>query len=392
MIETVEERQRARVSRRRVQVRRRRAALAAMAAVALVAGVAVGAGGGEEAQEAAPEASPQAREQLPPPEESIDRLTLEQQVGRLVILRFAGTEAPEYVRRVLGEGRAAGAILFRDNVTDPVQLRALTRSLRRAGRGVLVCVDQEGGPIRTVPWAAPERAAPAQQAFGAVREDSQAGGRDLRAAGINVTLGPVADIPSVDGSVMTNRAFTADPTAAIAAVAESVAGWHDGGVATTVKHFPGLGGATVNTDEGSAVVDRTREQLEEDLGPYVFAISQRTEFIMASHAVYPALDDERIASQSPEVIEGLLREELGYDGVVMTDSIEAEAVQAVSGLEEAAVASVEAGADVILTTGRGSYIRVYRALLARARGNRAFRERVRESATRVLAAQSSANG
>ena len=191
---------------------------------------------------------------------------------------------------------------------------------------------------------------------------------------------------------MTNRAFTADPTAAIAAVAESVAGWHDGGVATTVKHFPGLGGATVNTDEGSAVVDRTREQLEEDLGPYVFAISQGTEFIMASHAVYPALDDERIASQSPEVIEGLLREQLGYDGVVMTDSIEAEAVRAVTDVEEAAVASVEAGVDVILTTGRGSYIRVYRALLARARGNRAFRERVRESATRVLAAQSSANG
>src|SRR5688500_934977 len=392
MIETVDERERARASRRRVHVRRRRAALAAAAVIALVAGVAVGAGGGEGPREAAPEASPQGREQPPPPEEAIDRLTLEQQVGRLVILRFAGTEAPEYVRRILGEGRAAGAILFRDNVTDPVQLRALTRSLRRAGRGVLVCADQEGGPIRTVPWAAPERAAPAQQAFGAVREDSQAGGRDLRAAGINVTLGPVADVPSVDGSVMTNRAFTADPTAAIAAVAESVAGWHEGGVATTVKHFPGLGGATVNTDEGSAVVDRTREQLEEDLGPYVFAIRQGTEFVMASHAVYPALDDARIASQSPEVIEGLLREQLGYDGVVMTDSIEAEAVRAVTDVEEAAVASVEAGVDVILTTGRGSYIRVYRAVLARARGDRAFRERVRESATRVLAAQSSANG
>ena len=140
------------------------------------------------------------------------------------------------------------------------------------------------------------------------------------------------------------------------------------------------------------MVDRTREQLEEDLGPYVFAIQQGTEFIMVSHAVYPALDDERIASQSPEVIDGLLREQLGYDGVVMTDSIEAEAVQAVTDVEEAAVASVEAGVDVILTTGRGSYIRVYRALLARARGNREFRERVRESATRVLAAQSSANG
>ena len=370
-------------------MRRRRAALAVAAVAALVAGLALGAGSDE-----APQPAREAQRPAPaePPEQAVERLSLEQQVGRMVILRFAGTEAPEYVRRVLREGRAAGAILFRDNVTDPVQLRALTRSLRRAADGVLVCVDQEGGPIRTVPWAEPERAAPGQQAFGAVREDSLAAARDLRAAGINVTLGPVADIPSVEGSVMTNRAFTADPTGAIAAVAESVAGWHEGGVATAVKHFPGLGGATVNTDEGPATIERTRTELNEDLGPYVFAISQGTEFIMASHAVYPALDDERIASQSPEVIDGLLREELGYDGVVMTDSLEAEAVQAVADVEEAALASVEAGVDVILTTGRGSYIRVYRALLARAHRDAAFRERVRVAATRVLAAQSSLDG
>jgi beta-N-acetylhexosaminidase len=192
--------------------------------------------------------------------------------------------------------------------------------------------------------------------------------------------------------VMTNRAFTADPTGAIAAVAESVAGWHEAGVATTVKHFPGLGGATVNTDEDSATVERTRAELNEDLGPYVFAIRQGTEFIMASHAVYPALDRERIASQSPAVIDGLLRGDLGFDGVVMTDSLEAEAVQAVADVEEAALASVEAGVDVILTTGRGSYIRVYGALLARARQDAAFRERVRASAARVLAAQSSRDG
>jgi beta-N-acetylhexosaminidase len=389
MIGAVQERDRVRASRRRAQVRRRRAALVAAAVAALVAGLAVGAGSDE-----APQPAREAQRPAPaePPEQAVERLSLEQQVGRMVILRFAGTEAPEYVRRVLREGRAAGAILFRDNVTDPVQLRALTRSLRRAADGVLVCVDQEGGPIRTIPWAEPQRAAPGQLAFGAVREDSLAAGRDLRAAGINVTLGPVADIPSVEGSVMTNRAFTSDPTGAIAAVAESVAGWHEGGVATAVKHFPGLGGATVNTDEGPATIERTRTELNEDLGPYVFAISQGTEFIMASHAVYPALDDERIASQSPEVIDGLLREELGYDGVVMTDSLEAEAVQAVADVEEAALASVEAGVDMILTTGRGSYIRVYRALLARARRDAAFRERVRVAATRVLAAQSSLDG
>jgi beta-N-acetylhexosaminidase len=388
MIGAVQERDRVRASRRRAQVRRRRAALVAAAVAALVAGLAVGAGSDE-----APQPAREAQRPAPaePPEQAVERLSLEQQVGRMVILRFAGTEAPEYVRRVLREGRAAGAILFRDNVTDPVQLRALTRSLRRAADGVLVCVDQEGGPIRTVPWAEPERAPPAQEAFGAVREDSRAAGRELHELGINVTLGPVADVPT-EGSVMTNRAFTSDPAAAAAAVAESVAGWHEAGIATTVKHFPGLGAATVNTDEGSATVERTRRQQTQELAPFAYAIQQETEFVMASHAVYPALDGERIASQSPAVIERLLREELGFEGVVMTDSIEAEAVQAVTDVEEAAIASAEAGVDVILTTGRGSYNRVYRALLARARRDAAFRERVRVSATRVLAAQSSLDG
>jgi beta-N-acetylhexosaminidase len=109
---------------------------------------------------------------------------------------------------------------------------------------------------------------------------------------------------------------------------------------------------------------------------------------MASHAVYPALDGDRIASQSPAVIDGLLRGELGFDGVVMTDSLEAAAVRAVADVDAAALASARAGVDVMLTTGRGSYIRVFRALLAEARRSPAFRARVRSSAARVLAARS----
>jgi beta-N-acetylhexosaminidase len=375
--------------RRREQVRRRRLALAGAAAVAFLGGVAVGAGGEQEAPPGR-EAGTAAPGEAPVP--AVDRLTLEQQVGRMVILRFAGTEPPGYVRRALGEGRAAGAILFRDNVADPEQLRRLTRALRAASPEPLICVDQEGGAIRIVPWAEPERSAPEQQAFGLVREDAEAAGRDLRSAGVSVTLAPVADIPTVEGAAMADRAFTTDPDAATAAVAEAIGGWHEAGIATTVKHFPGLGGATVNTDDGPSVIERTRDQLEDDLQPYVIAINMETEFVMVGHATYPALDGENIASQSPEIVDGLLRDRLGFEGVAMTDSLEAGAVQAVTDVEEAALASVRAGIDVILTTGRGSYTRVYRALLAEAREDEAFRERVRASAARVLAAQSSTHG
>jgi beta-N-acetylhexosaminidase len=385
-----------RTRRRRQEVRRRRLAVAVVAALALIAGVAVGAGG--ETERTPSQGEPQAdapgggeAEARPP---AVDRLSLEQQVGRMVILRFAGTEAPGYVRRVLRQGRAAGVILFRDNIADPVQLRRLTRSLREASPDPvpIICVDQEGGSVRNLPWAEPERSAPEQQAFAAVREDSKAAGQDLREMGINVTLGPVADVPTVEGAAMAERAFTTDPKAAVAAVAESIGGWHEAGIATTVKHFPGIGGATVNTDDGPATIDRTRQQLEDDLRPFIFALEMETEFVMAGHAIYPALDAEHIASQSPAIVDGLLRGELQYEGVVMTDSLEASAVQAVTDVEEGALASARAGVDVILTTGRGSYIRVFRALLAEAERDPAFRDRVRDSAARVLAAQSSMDG
>jgi beta-N-acetylhexosaminidase len=389
-------RSRAHLRRRRQQVRRRRLAVATLAALAFLAGLLIGAGDGDDPAPGtgAAGSGEAARTPAEPPVPPVDRLSLEQQVGRMVILRFAGTEPPGYVRRALGEGRAAGAILFRDNVIDPAQLRRLTRALRRASPHIapLICVDQEGGAIRIVPWAEPERSAPEQQAWGEVREDARAAARDLSAAGINVTLAPVADIPTVEGAAMADRAFTTDPDAAAAAVAESVGGWHEGGVATTVKHFPGLGGATVNTDEGSAVIERTRAQLEDDLQPYATAIGMETEFVMVGHATYPALDGDNIASQSPAIVDGLLRDELGFEGVAMTDSLEAAAVQAVADVEEAALASARAGIDVILTTGQGSYTRVYRALLREARRNEAFRERVRASAERVLAAQSSDDG
>jgi beta-N-acetylhexosaminidase len=368
-------------------VRRRRLAVAAAALAALVLGAVIGAGAEEKrtSPPAAPTSTPAPAERA---RAAVDRLSLEQQVGHLVILRFAGTTAPGYVRRALRDGRAAGVILFADNVVSPDQLRKLTRALSAP----IVCVDQEGGDVRILPWAPPQGAAPDQAAAGTVRADARAAGEALRSAGVTVTLAPVADVPTVGGAALAGRAFSSDPDEAAAAVTDSIRGWHEGGVATTVKHFPGLGGATVNTDDGPSKIARTRAELDRDLVPFRAAIDAGTEFVMAGHANYPALDGLHIASQSRAIVDGLLRRELGFDGVVMTDSLEAAAVQEVADVDAAAVASVDAGVDVILTTGRGSYIRVYRALLARAKADRAFRARVRESAARVLAAQSSMDG
>jgi beta-N-acetylhexosaminidase len=373
--------------RRRLQrrdvVRRRQLAVLAMAAVALLAGAVVGAGaGGEPAARKGPAAKGGT------PLRVATGLSLEQQVGQLIILRFAGTTAPAYVRRALRRNRVAGAILFRDNASSPDQITALTRQLRASAGAAtpLVCIDQEGGGIRILPWSPPSAAQPDQAAAGTVGSDARAAAVALRGQGIDVALAPVADVPDVSGSAMSGREFSSDPEAAGQAVAAAVKGWRAGGVLPTLKHFPGLGGATVNTDDGPATVSRTRDELGEDLVPFRAGIAAGAPLVMLSHAVYTALDPGHIASQSPAIAHDLLRGELGFKGVTMTDSLEAAAVRAVTpDPGTAALASVDAGVDLILTTGRGSYIRVFRALLARAKAERAFRARVGESAARIVA-------
>jgi len=369
-------------------VRRRRAAVAASAAAAFVLGASFGASG-EETQ------SPPAERRAPavaaaptasPAPAKVRALPLEQQVGKLVVLRFEGTGAPAYVRRALRRGQAAGAILFRDNIVSPEQLRSLSRQLRRGSPATpIVCTDQEGGAIRNLRWAPPHTGQPGQ----IPGRDARAGARALRQAGINVTLAPVADVPSVAGAAMESRAFSRDAQAAAAAVRAAVNGWAAGGIAATAKHFPGIGGATMNTDHGSAMIDDAPTGA--DLLPFRAAIQARVPLIMSSHARYPRLDGDRIASQSPKILRTLLRDQLKFEGVVMTDSIEAAAARATGSTEQIAIRSVRAGNDIVLTTGQGSWLRVYRALLREARASRSFRARVEASAARVTALQDTLN-
>jgi beta-N-acetylhexosaminidase len=351
-------------------VRRRQLSVLAAAALAFAAGAALGAPGSDEAR-------PPRRAAAPPARAAVRRVPLERQVGELVVLRFDGTTAPSYVTAILRRGWAAGAILFGDNIASPAQLRALTARLRAASAQTpILAVDQEGGTVRALPWAPPVAAAAAQRPG----PDARAGARALRAAGLNVALAPVADL--AEGPALAARSFGADPRRVSAAVAAAVRGWRAGGVAPTVKHFPGLGHATVNTDDGPVTLAAPTAA---DLAPFRAAVRAGVPLVMSDHARYPALDGAHIASQSAPILEGLLRRRLGFRGVVVTDSMEAAAVRATGSLEQAAVRAIAAGNDVVLTTGRGSWIRVYRALLARARADRGFRARVQESAARVLA-------
>jgi beta-N-acetylhexosaminidase len=254
----------------------------------------------------------------------------------------------------------AGVVLFGPNVVTAGQTKQLTASVQRAGGGdALVATDQEGGDIRTLKFAdTPD---------------------ELRAAGVNINLAPVADVAQ-PGSVMAGRAFTGDVPGSVLAASRALT---DAGVMPTPKHFPGFGRATENTDDAPVTIAASRAELKTDIEPFRAAIEAGTPLVMASHALYPALDRKYIASQSPAILQTLLRDELGFEGALMTDSLEAEAVLARSSVEVAAERSIAAGADLLLMTGRGSWIRVFPHLLRRARRSPALRARITESAERV---------
>jgi beta-N-acetylhexosaminidase len=361
--------------------RRRLATLSSAALTALICGAALGArDGGDDAADQAGRPRPQNAERKAL--EAVDRLTLRQQVGQLTISSFPEPAAPAYVRRRLRARETAGVILFGPNAATRPQWRRLTRSVQLSADGeALVMVDQEGGEVRTVGWAGPAVAQPQQGAPSDVRRAAEAAARQLRSAGVNVNLAPVADVPAGASPALGTRAFAGDAGSIAASTRAAIEGMSSAGVAATAKHFPGLGRAQVNTDDASADVPG---ELEADLVPFREAIAADVPLVMLSHARYPELDPTHIASQSPAIVTGLLREELGFDGVAVTDSIEAQAVLDRSGVGRAAERSILAGADLILMTGSASWNQVHPWLLRRARASKAFRERIRRSAGRVL--------
>jgi beta-N-acetylhexosaminidase len=357
-------------------------ALAVAAFLALVVGIVVGAGGGGE-QEASPAAA------VKPPAQAVvkaNKLSLGRQIGETLMIAFPGTTPPGYVQRALRLGRAGGVILFRGNAPSPSVTKALTRRLQRsARRRALIAVDQEGGSIRILPWAAPQPSQGATPTPFEAKRQASAAARDLKRAGVNVTLAPVADVGG-PGSVMSGRAFPGGAADVTALTGAAVSGYKGTRVGPTLKHFPGLGQAGTNTDDRPVTIGAPRAALEtRDLPPFEAGIKAGAPLVMASHALYTGLDRKNIASQSRPILTTLLRDKLGFKGVVITDSLEASAVLKRSSIELAALRSLSAGADILLLTGPGSFPRVRAQLLTAARRSPKFRARIAEAAARVIA-------
>jgi beta-N-acetylhexosaminidase len=376
------------------EARRRRLALVVAAALALVVGIAAGAGHDDpHPRSPAPRAS---ATPTPPPVKEARKLSLRRQVGQLVVMRFAGTGPPAYVPEALKAGRAAGVILFKDNIASKPALTRLTASLQRAAGGAaLVATDQEGGEIRNLTWAAPAAGQAAAATPERARADARAAAHDLRAAGINVNLAPVADVAS--GAVMRGRSFPGDAEQVAALTRAAVEGYRGTHVAATAKHFPGLGPAakSQNTDLQPVTLTLTKNQIRSiDELPYRQAITAGTKLIMVSWASYPSLGTKRPAGLASIVVNGELRKRLGYTGVTITDALEAGALKPYGGTSQRAIMAATAGMDLILCSVQNPSqgIDAVTALTGAYRDGTLDRTKFRDAARRILALRMSLPG
>jgi beta-N-acetylhexosaminidase len=300
---------------------------------------------------------------------------------------FPGLEAPEWILRRIEAG-LGGICLFAYNVGDPEQLATLTARLRAARGDLLIGIDEEGGDVTRLE-ADRGSSYPGNSALGFVDDESltarvaEAIGADLATVDVNLNFAPVADVNvNPDNPVIGIRSFGSDPGLVARHVAAFVSGLQAQGVAACAKHFPGHGSTAQDSHlELPTVTGDGRDGLE----PFRAAIGAGVQAIMTAHVRVPALD-EAPATLSPAVVTGLLREELGFDGVVITDALEMRAVSATVGVARSAVLALAAGVDAVLIghdLGFEAVAAVQSALVDAVADGELPEARLREAASRV---------
>ncbi|TDD96384.1 glycoside hydrolase family 3 protein [Jiangella asiatica] len=346
--------------------------------------------------------------------EQLAQLSVEEKVGQLFVTHAYGTDATAVTPAEAALNQAAygvdtpaevvdkyhlgGVIYFAwsGNVNNPRQIARLSNGLQATatdgGPPLLVSADQETGIVARMP--APATQFPGAQALAAggsthaAREAARITARELRAVGINQNFAPVADVNvNAANPVIGVRSFSSDPQLAAEYVAAQVAGYERGdGVAAAAKHFPGHGDTTTDSHYGVPEIDHTRQEWEAiDAPPFEAAIDAGIDVIMTAHIVVDSLDASGVpATLSRPIITDLLRGELGYDGIVITDALNMDAIREHFGPERVPVLALLAGVDQLLVPEDGEMDIMYQAVLNAVRTGEISEERLDESVARVL--------
>jgi len=285
---------------------------------------------------------------------------LARRAGELIIAGFDGAEPSTEILALIRAG-LGGVILYRKNCVDAAQVLALTNRLQEAARAaghrrpLLVAIDQEQG--RVVRLSDGVTVFPA---MGAIARDGDpalvervaaATSRELLALGVNWNLAPVADVLSVADCPVGDRSFGADPAQVARLVGAFVRGAAAVGMRTCAKHFPGHGSTKKDSHVAAPRVDRSRAELDAcDLVPFRAAVDAGLPAVMTAHITFPALDPDAPASLSARVVGGLLRGELGFSGVVVSDDLEMAGIALNHTLESSGIAALRAGSDQLIVS------------------------------------------
>lgn len=329
-------------------------------------------------------------------ESTLTKLSLEEKTGQLFMITFAGTQNSQELLDFLLGHHFGGVTVGGGNITSPEQITALNLGLQKAyqeaGKPPLfVSVTQEGGIVTR--WHYPATIVPSAMAIGATgsielaRDCAELTARELRAAGFNINFAPTVDVNNNPlNPVIGTRSYGEIPGQVARYGVAAIEGQRQAGAASCAKHFPGHGDTSVDSHFGLPVIPYDLKRLEEvELVPFRAAIAAGVEMVMTAHILFPALDDRMPATLSRTVLTGLLRERLGYDGLIVTDSMTMEAIAANYDLGEAAVMALEAGADIILTGGdTRTQAYMYQAVLKAVHVGRLSMPQLERSVRRVL--------
>jgi beta-N-acetylhexosaminidase len=291
-------------------------------------------------------------------------LTLEQLAGQRVIYSYSGLTPPASLLSLISHGEAAGVIFFGDNISSDAQIAAVTQELQQANASpdnpvrqpLLLMTDQEGGEVRRLPGQpdlSEKQIGESSDPAAAATAAGAGAGQNLASVGMNVNLAPVLDVYRKAGDFddQYQRSYSMNPDVVSELGADFITAQQQAGVAATAKHFPGLGAATKNqdTDVRPVTLNVPLSTLRGvDEYPYKAAIAAGVKLVMVSWAVYPALDPGVPAGFSSTIVQGELRDRLGFSGVTITDALEAGALKAYGSYANRAVLAAGAGMDLIL--------------------------------------------
>lgn len=331
----------------------------------------------------------------------VDGMTVEEKCAQLFVVRpedvtgvAAQTLASEATQKALEQYPVGGICYFAKNLIDPTQTKEMLANTKAyyeeiTGLPLFCAVDEEGGTVLRIGSNAVfgvERVGNASAC--ASTEEAQADamtiGNYLTELGFNVDFAPVADIASIEGSSMALRSFGTTADEVVPKVKAQVEGYLSTGVLCCAKHFPGIGGTVADSHDGSIVSDKNvDEMLESELKPFEAAIESGVPFVMVGHLSCPNITGNMLpASLSADVIEGVLRDRLGYDGIVITDSLGMGAVLNVYASDRVGVEVIKAGADMILMP--ADFATCYQGVVDAVNSGELSEERIDASLKRIL--------